>query len=423
MAKKDDSGDVIIQRMGDRYVRKHQNELESLSVTSGTYYILYADSRKVYDRTNMSINLRDKSIKNSDTLELFLFDTNPFPTTIDFELMTKDQMKVSGKIHYTVHLDNRKIVSAEGLVSKNDDKGREEITKGDIRANISGLIRDSVQKKMGRYDAQSISDDDGTITIKCRSIPQSVSKWPSEHGFVVSVDEIIVEYNELDKNKLDKKKAEDEARRRQEEIQKQKDELTKLQIKREVDKQKAILEIEADSGDSREIMEFKEMYSKMLLHGSFDIEDLYKAGKFVVMIGSGRCCLMYMDNTDEAIEFPSRVKKDEEYLAVTDIGPGVFKKPKSVKSVTLPEGIVNLDEIAFQNCTNLEEVTLPDSLTAIGARAFCNCCNLRKISIPDGVKDIDSRAFEGCKLDEIVINGELDISDVVLPRLVKVVRR
>ena len=67
----------------------------------------------------------------------------------------------------------------------------------------------------------------------------------------------------------------------------------------------------------------------------------------------------------------------------------------SVETLTLEQGVTELDPNAFRGCTGLRELTLPEGLTAIGAGAF-EGCKLETITIPASVVRIDEGAFRGC---------------------------
>ena len=67
-----------------------------------------------------------------------------------------------------------------------------------------------------------------------------------------------------------------------------------------------------------------------------------------------------------------------------------------IKSVSLPDGLTSIGEVAFYGCTSLTSVTIPDSVTSIGYDAFRGCTSLTSVAIPDSVTTIEDSAFYGC---------------------------
>ena len=62
----------------------------------------------------------------------------------------------------------------------------------------------------------------------------------------------------------------------------------------------------------------------------------------------------------------------------------------------LPNGVVAINDYAFEWCRNLTEITLPDSLATLGRSAFSSCTGLTGIVIPDGIATIEGWAFYNC---------------------------
>ena len=54
---------------------------------------------------------------------------------------------------------------------------------------------------------------------------------------------------------------------------------------------------------------------------------------------------------------------------------------RSVKSITIPDGVTSIGEEAFENCNALESITIPDSVTTIGESAFRECTSLTSITV------------------------------------------
>ncbi|MGN1480309.1 leucine-rich repeat protein [Porcipelethomonas sp.] len=78
------------------------------------------------------------------------------------------------------------------------------------------------------------------------------------------------------------------------------------------------------------------------------------------------------------------------------IGNWVFDGCKSLKNVTLSNGIKSLGIMMFNGCTSLETIKLPSSLTSMGTSVFANCTALKSITIPSTMQTIPQSAFSGC---------------------------
>ena len=105
-------------------------------------------------------------------------------------------------------------------------------------------------------------------------------------------------------------------------------------------------------------------------------------------------------------------KFEKEPLGVED---GVVKKClfKSAKSITIPSGVMEIGEWAFNDCTSLASVEIPSSVKKIGECAFSGCESLASVEIPSSVTEIGEFAFCGCKsLSSVVIPSSVTkISD------------
>lgn len=82
---------------------------------------------------------------------------------------------------------------------------------------------------------------------------------------------------------------------------------------------------------------------------------------------------------------------------VKKIGGSAFHSCKALKSIVLPDTLVELGSLAFYNCTGLEKITLSNNLLSIEGSTFYNCYLLNDIVIPDSVEKIGNSAFYSCK--------------------------
>ena len=67
----------------------------------------------------------------------------------------------------------------------------------------------------------------------------------------------------------------------------------------------------------------------------------------------------------------------------------------NIWDIRIPEGVVEIDDEAFNNNQNTESVTLPSTLQRIGDSAFCTC-GMKSLFIPKSVKSIGEDAFTNC---------------------------
>ena len=75
----------------------------------------------------------------------------------------------------------------------------------------------------------------------------------------------------------------------------------------------------------------------------------------------------------------------------------------------IPDGTTEIEECAFENCTNLLSIEIPGSVKVIYYGAFFGCTGLTCIVIPEGVEEIQECTFKGCTA----------LKDVTLPQSLK----
>ena len=79
-------------------------------------------------------------------------------------------------------------------------------------------------------------------------------------------------------------------------------------------------------------------------------------------------------------------------------------------SVTIPNGVTNIGDSTFEDCSGLISVTIPNGVTNIGDSTFEGCSGLTSVTIPNSVKSIGRCAFLGCsKLVEVINKSSLNI--------------
>ena len=81
---------------------------------------------------------------------------------------------------------------------------------------------------------------------------------------------------------------------------------------------------------------------------------------------------------------------------VTAIGESCFAGMIRLKSVHIPEGVIQVGDYAFESCTALQKVYFPYSLKAIGDGTFSGCENLMLADLQEGLESIGRGAFLYC---------------------------
>ena len=118
------------------------------------------------------------------------------------------------------------------------------------------------------------------------------------------------------------------------------------------------------------------------------------------------------------------------------IGGNVFNQCTHLQSIRIPDSVQEIYDQAFYNCTMLAEIQLPKSLMSINREAFSGCRSIMELDLPELVSSIRGRAFENCeKLQRITIpDGVFEIeyntfagcsslSEVILPRMLRTIEQ
>ena len=104
-------------------------------------------------------------------------------------------------------------------------------------------------------------------------------------------------------------------------------------------------------------------------------------------------CLTSYTGSEEHVVIPEGVKR---------IGGNpdnsIFEDTETeIKSVVIPDSVIEIGERAFYTCLQLEEVTMGNGVKKIGQEAFAGCFKMKTIHLSDSLQEIGLRAFNFCE--------------------------
>ena len=97
------------------------------------------------------------------------------------------------------------------------------------------------------------------------------------------------------------------------------------------------------------------------------------------------------DGTDTVVVIPAKING----ITVETIGRAAFYG-SAVTSVTIPDSVTFISDLAFANCSNLTNISIPNSVTSIGSSAFEYCTSLKSITLPSSLRTISQALFFDC---------------------------
>ena len=81
---------------------------------------------------------------------------------------------------------------------------------------------------------------------------------------------------------------------------------------------------------------------------------------------------------------------------ITNIGGSAFSGLAAVRSVTIPNSVRTIGDLAFHSCA-ITSVVIPNSVVTIGEAAFERNAALASVTLSSSLTTIGNSAFSGCR--------------------------
>ena len=95
---------------------------------------------------------------------------------------------------------------------------------------------------------------------------------------------------------------------------------------------------------------------------------------------------------------------------IEEIGEYAFIECTGLKTITAPEGMNVIGPSAFKDCTGLTNLSLPSVMSSLGSQAFAGCSSLTAIAVPSGISRLSDALFKGCtSLASVMLSSGLKV--------------
>ena len=166
-------------------------------------------------------------------------------------------------------------------------------------------------------------------------------------------------------------------------------------------------------------------YTKLKIKGDINGTDIAYLRKILV---SPKANLGSLDLSESHIVEGGDSYNEEQYTATNTVGDYMFSFCKLeniilpnnivamgkfcfagsfINTISIPEGVEDIPDYAFWNCTNLESVLMRNNVKMIGREAFSGCTHLKSVELPEGLVSIGSYAFSECALENVTIPNSI----------------
>jgi hypothetical protein len=77
-------------------------------------------------------------------------------------------------------------------------------------------------------------------------------------------------------------------------------------------------------------------------------------------------------------------------------GADLYLNGEKLTELVIPDTVTAVKDYAYKGCTSITSVTMHENVTSIGEEAFWHCTSLTRAAIPEGITDVGAKAFFHC---------------------------
>lgn len=85
--------------------------------------------------------------------------------------------------------------------------------------------------------------------------------------------------------------------------------------------------------------------------------------------------------TSASVSIPPNFTVNGEIIEAKNIGTACFQNKTTVTSITIPNTITTIEDVAFLSCSSLENIIIPSSVISIGNNLFYGCSSLENVIV------------------------------------------
>ena len=111
-----------------------------------------------------------------------------------------------------------------------------------------------------------------------------------------------------------------------------------------------------------------------------------------------------------SVSLPSTLQKLDGWggaVGNVDKTYGCFQSCTALQNITLPANLVEIEPYVFNGCTALKKIELPNSVTTIGKYAFFDCSALERATFGNGLTSLGENCFRNSGLKKVNWNEAL----------------